>query len=204
MGTLILQTPQLGQSDATEEAKVASDFTTIQTWANGGIDTNNLAARAGITTSQLATGSSGPAAGTFSAWRRAALSIPNGSTLTAIPFDTEEWDASSWYDTTTGRFTPQIAGYYRLSGLAWVEALSVGEFDTLILCKNGVWWKALGGSYNEQFGTLVHFPGSVLVAANGTTDYFDVRIKHSHASALNLHVNDQPSTFFQGELIGAS
>ncbi len=55
MGTIALQVPQLGQSDATEEAKVASDFTALQALLNGNIDTNNLSPTAGITPGQLAT-----------------------------------------------------------------------------------------------------------------------------------------------------
>lgn len=43
MGQISLGVPTSGQSFATEGAKVATDMTTIQTWANGNVDSNNIA-----------------------------------------------------------------------------------------------------------------------------------------------------------------
>lgn len=42
MGTLALQIPQIGSLNQTEAPKIASDFTTLQTWANGNVDDSNL------------------------------------------------------------------------------------------------------------------------------------------------------------------
>ena len=44
MGSISLQTPLVGQPNATEDPKVATDFTTLQTWANGNIDAINMSA----------------------------------------------------------------------------------------------------------------------------------------------------------------
>lgn len=54
MGQISLSIPQVGQSEATEEPKIASDLTILQTLVNGNIDTNNLSPTAGITAAQLA------------------------------------------------------------------------------------------------------------------------------------------------------
>jgi hypothetical protein len=43
MGQISLQIPQAGQFFSTEGAKVATDLTTIQTWANGNVDSSNVA-----------------------------------------------------------------------------------------------------------------------------------------------------------------
>lgn len=210
MAQLSLRTPTIGQPDSTEEPKVVDNFTAISTWANGRIATDNLeatagilgtqlAAAAGITATQMGAGTSGLAAESFSAWRRTALSIPNGRT-TVVPFEVEEWDVSSRYDTTTGRFTPQVAGYYRLSALAVVAGLGAGEAQDVVLQKNGAQFKELARYTDTPTGFAA---GSATVLANGTTDYFDVVTFHTHASSLNLNVG-QVVCYFQGELIGRS
>jgi len=53
MGQISLETANIGQSDSTEEPKLVRNFTVLQTWANGNIDTNNLAPAAGIRAAQL-------------------------------------------------------------------------------------------------------------------------------------------------------
>lgn len=42
MGQISLQIPQSGQPNSSEDPKVATDLTTIQTWANGNIDSTNV------------------------------------------------------------------------------------------------------------------------------------------------------------------
>ena len=53
MGTISLQIPQANLPNSTEDAKVASDLTTLQTLVNGNIDHNNINASAGILFSQI-------------------------------------------------------------------------------------------------------------------------------------------------------
>jgi microcystin-dependent protein len=54
VGFITLQIPQLGQSDATEEAKIVSDFTALQTAINGGLDVTNLSPTSSIGVANLA------------------------------------------------------------------------------------------------------------------------------------------------------
>ena len=54
MTQLTLQIPVVGQSDSTEDPKVANSLTSIQSWANGNIDHTNLSNSAGILPAQLA------------------------------------------------------------------------------------------------------------------------------------------------------
>ena len=46
MGNISLNIPQVGLSDSTEDPKIATNFTTIQTAINGNLDATNLAASA--------------------------------------------------------------------------------------------------------------------------------------------------------------
>src|SRR4051794_11365664 len=76
--------------------------------AQRGIDDSNVAAAAAIKESKLANGATGLAIGTFSAYRAAVVSLGVASPA-FTPMDTEEFDVSSWHDTATGRYTPQVA-----------------------------------------------------------------------------------------------
>jgi hypothetical protein len=44
MGTISLQSPQIGQPDTTEDVKIQNNFTTLQTVINGNLDSANLSA----------------------------------------------------------------------------------------------------------------------------------------------------------------
>jgi hypothetical protein len=65
MGQISLSIPQVGQPDSTEEPKIANDLTLIENAINGNLDTNNLAAAAGIVKAQLASDVAEPAFSTY-------------------------------------------------------------------------------------------------------------------------------------------
>ena len=56
MGTISLSIPVAGQPNSSEDAKIASDLTAIQTLLNGNLDTNNLSSSANIAATQIAGG----------------------------------------------------------------------------------------------------------------------------------------------------
>jgi hypothetical protein len=177
-------------------------ITSLQAVINS-LDDANLSATAGIQQSKLANGATGLAIGAFSAYRNAAISITTGS---IVPFDTEEWDVSGWHDTATnvGRFTPQVAGYYRLSWMVHAGGpLAVNNWWKASLRKNGV--LAKGGSVAWQVTTaaLINSTGTAIVQANGTTDFFDVVVDHNQGVASAISPASA-TTYFQGELIGRS
>ncbi len=53
MGFITLQIPQLGQSDATEDAKIVSDLTALQALLNGQLDVTNLSPTSALAASNL-------------------------------------------------------------------------------------------------------------------------------------------------------
>lgn len=118
---------------------------------------------------------------------------PPGTDYSAIP---ERFDSSGWYDPATGRYSPKVAGYYQLQASTYVLT-SVSTSLQLTIMKNN----------NEFVRYQYAFPSSgypaatlpVVVQANGTTDYFWVRMRFSIASAGSL---EQVS--FSGFLIGRS
>lgn len=146
----------------------------------------------------MAAGALGPSKGVFSAYRAAALTRTSAQT---ILYDTEERDVSSWYDPVTGRFTPQVAGYYSLKAAIGCTP-GLDQYAQLGVRKNGadhkygamVWGRGSGAAY------AVVAPD---VQANGTTDFFDVIFYTSAAVAVTVSVG-LANCYFQGHLIGRS
>jgi hypothetical protein len=156
---------------------------------------------AALTEAKMAAGATGLAKGSFSVYRSTNAATSVGPAV--IVFDVESgnagvWDASGWYDPVTGRFTPQLAGRFRLGAGAQFNPIA-GASQTLELYKNGAVAKRLG-SDGFVSGTIgLHLSGSATVEANGTTDFFDVRWSGSSA---NAPLGGAHLTYFQGELIG--
>lgn len=140
------------------------------------------------------------AVGSFSAYRNSALSISTGG---AITFDTEEWDVSSWFDTSTGVFTPQLAGYYRLNAFCiFPHTITSAQSWQVVIQKNAGDHRYLildtNNSVEPRSG------GTCLVVANGTTDAFKVVGYHSLAGSQSIAAGGQASNYFQGEFVGTA
>lgn len=168
---------------------------------DGSVTAPKLATGA-VTLLKTATGSNGLAAGCFSAYRNAALNSPAASTA-VITFDAEEFDVSGWYDTATGRFTPQSPGYYRLNAAVRLASVAAGTGWRLQIAKNGTAFRELLGQYRVTTASQpISVGGSTIVQANGTTDYFTVILESTDgAQAITVAAR---YTYFQGELVGLS
>jgi hypothetical protein len=76
----------------------------------------------------------------------------------------------------TGRYTPRLAGYYRLSSIVAL-AHAGGAAVAVYVFKNGALHRTLaayGGSPNGNY-----YGGDAIVYANGSTDFFDIRVWHN-------------------------
>lgn len=183
-------------------ADIQGEFIDLRTFLNGNISDINLSSSAAINENKLANGSSGMAKGVFNAYRNAAYSVTSNTNLV---FDTELFDVSGWFDPTTGRYTPQVAGYYQLS---WtVNALNGQGTDMAWLTfirKSGTTLIA-SGTPGVQRGsaTGAGSGGSAVVVANGSTDYFEINVQHSLGVSAGIQPGQQ-WTYFCGHLIGRS
>ena len=126
----------------------------------------------------------------FSAYQSSAQT-PSAGTWTKIQYQTEEFDTSSCFDNATNyRFTPNVAGYYQISGRA--ENGSAFNVMTLSIYKNGSPFK------NSSYGsTMAGVQVSALIYFNGSTDYVEAYLNQSSANAL---VATPAGTYFQGFL----
>jgi hypothetical protein len=156
-----------------------------------GVSTVNLA-NGSVTQNILANGvaGTGPA---FSAYQSIAQSLSAGVTSKLL-FQTEDFDTANCFASST--FTPNVAGYYQVSGGVQVSGSSV---SLPILYKNG---SALRyGSYQGIAMTSPINVFSALVYMNGTTDYLDF---YGNSNATVNTIANAASTFFAAAMVRAA
>jgi hypothetical protein len=136
---------------------------------------------------------SAPSAKAFRAYRATAQTLTS-ATFTKIQLATETFDTDNWFDSTTNyRFTPQTAGYYRLSANITFNASTrtIG-----MIYKNGT----------EALRFIDGYPmysanGTDVFYMNGTTDYIEL---YAYVTGGSLQVlGDTTWTVLSGEFIGA-
>jgi hypothetical protein len=125
----------------------------------------------------------------FSAYQSTLQSLSVG--YNKISFQTEEFDTTNAYDSTsTYRFTPQVAGYYQVSGSV---GYATGTLEVVVcLYKNGSNIKR--GNDNIGFTSIL----STLVYLNGTTDYLEL---YGYSSGVQNSAANSTTTYFQAALI---
>ena len=107
---------------------------------------------------------------------------PGSYANTVVKYDTAVTDSTGWYDNTTGRFTPTVAGWYQVSAGARVYGGSAAAEGYFTLFKN-VNQIAMVGGIGNVFGFI-----SILVYFNGSTDYI------SFCSNMNAAVTNAQSS----------
>lgn len=144
-----------------------------------------------LTTATAGVPIGGPA---FSAYKSVDQPLTN-ATKTKITFEIESFDTNSNY--ASSRFTPTVAGFYQLSaGISWAGAAS--GVGIVFLDKNGGQFKV--GSTDPLDFTANTSVLSVLVYANGTTDYFEIYGTQHSGVTLNA-VSGESFTYFTGCLV---
>jgi hypothetical protein len=130
----------------------------------------------------------------FRATKSANQTIAN-ATGTKVTFPNEDFDTSSCYDTSTSRFTPNVAGKYFVGAqVRWDTGTDIDIADTDIY-KNG------SVHQNGRFSNIRYnnwFIGSI-VTMNGTTDYIEIFVTHTVGG--NLDVYSDGHQFFAYKLI---
>jgi len=103
-----------------------------------------------------------------------------GSLATAIfLFQTEIKDVYNTYDSSIGKFIPNVAGWYEVNVNALFNiAASISNYTIeMALYKNGVFLIMLHTSYPYNGASeILKMDGDYIFEANGTTDYFEIRL----------------------------
>ena len=89
-------------------------------------------------------------------------------------------DTGNWFNTTTGRYTPQVAGYYSVSatGIYYSSAITATYVGVDII-RNGVVYTGVSNGVTGGFPAM---EVTSLVYLNGTNDYISVGLRHNAAS----------------------
>ena len=122
--------------------------------------------------------------------------IPSNSVVTKCALDTKVIDTANCFNTSTYRFTPNVAGYYFISGA--VAGYSTGTSLTAavtLIYKNGA--IVAGAQINGTSNDLVLQPSiSQIVYLNGSTDYVELYglVTASASSQLFIGTTQQYTT----------
>ena len=109
----------------------------------------------------------------FSAYANTNSSFTS-STFAKININTKIFDTASAFDNTTNyRFTPQVAGYYQVNGVARIQT-TAGTLVQIAIYKNGSIYCA-GSLLNFAVGSNSNeITVSEIVYLNGSTDYIEL------------------------------
>jgi len=126
------------------------------------------------------------------------------SSYTKIQFNSEQWDTNDAYDATTNyRFTPAIAGKYRINSTVMLQNIATaGNRIQYVIYKNGSFFAMVGddgpstGSGADPTLTI-----SIDIEFN-TTDYVEMWIYHNSGTG-SKDISSAYSFFSGCKLIGA-
>ena len=119
----------------------------------------------------------GPA---FSAYNGSNITCTTG-TSTKIIFDTERFDTANCYNSSTGRFTPTVPGYYQFNAAVYSGDAPGTSF--IKIQKNG-------SDYTrgaQVAGANYQFTLSVMMYLNGTTDYVECYFDNNKGSTITIN-----------------
>ena len=154
-----------------------------------------------VTQSKLGAGvaGNGPA---FSAYMSTSPSWANG-VITKVPINTEEFDTANCFDSTTNyRFTPNVAGYYQVTGgLSFGNIAGTGA-GYLYIYKNGSEFKR-GTTPSLNVANFTETLASALIYMNGTTDYLELYGVQTSGSSLTQN-GGANLTYFQAVMVRAA
>jgi hypothetical protein len=138
----------------------------------------------------------GPA---FSAYVSSAQTVASGSDV-KITFQSKYFDTATTFDNTTNyRFTPNVAGYYQISSCVTFTG-NLSNETILFLYKNGSRFARMCDLNGSTYGVN----GSILVYANGSTDYFEIYVKQNTGSNQTTNASGETSPYFTGCLVKAA
>jgi len=129
----------------------------------------------------------------FFAYRSSNQSIAS-DTWTKLQCDTEEFDSDNNYDNSTNyRFTPTTAGKYYLFAHGFLANSSI----YIAISKNGTRIATTRKSATDADNGIAI---SVILSANGSSDYFEAEVFHVEGSNLNTEAGER-RTHFGGFLL---
>ena len=135
---------------------------------------------------------------TFKAYKSASQTGNTANGSVKVTFETEVWDSDSCYDTSTSKFTPNLAGYYIITAQLEIAHTSTGARTMAVLWKNGATYAESAGSHGDS-NFYPSSRGTWIVPMNGTTDYVEAySYGTNNGSAYDFATNTVYRCTFEG------
>ena len=125
----------------------------------------------------------------------------SANTWTKVNLATESFDTDSCFDTSTYRFTPNVAGYYQVNGSIMHNHSGTTTVALTSVYKNGS-SMFLTEWANWSFGSGNSINCSDIVYMNGSTDYLEL-YGYSGSSSATFN-REQGNTFLSASLVRAA
>lgn len=126
-----------------------------------------------------------------------------GTTFTEVPMNAEDLDVTSNFSTSTGRFTPNVAGWYSFSAAVGLRSLGDQLTEHVMIAKNGdtagsTWPRFWSRTKQSGSGEVQGVVSEVMFYLNGSTDYVSVFVWNSGGTT---NITAAPNTWFTGRLV---
>jgi hypothetical protein len=126
------------------------------------------------------------------------------STWTKVTINSKTYDLDTSFDATTNsRFTPSVAGYYKLSGTVTLSSAPAGAGFVCAIYKNSSSVAISGFKYipSGASGNAIGASVEDLIYFNGTTDYAELYMWISSVASTVVLNSDSTYTHFDGHFI---
>ena len=182
--------------------ELASNSVTTAKIADSNVTTAKIL-DANVTQAKLGTNvaGNGPA---FAAYLSSNQIFSNDGSATTIGINTKIFDTASCFNTSTYRFTPNVAGYYQINASIQIDNNAVGSLGVIfaVIRKNGGSNGDIGitSIQSAQFSSML-MSGSNLIYLNGSTDYVDLHaVVVGGSSTSPMIVGGPTRTYMSGFL----
>jgi len=140
----------------------------------------------------------GPA---FSAYANASAQTITTGSQQKVLFQVEEFDTDNCY--ANSRFTPNVEGYYQLNAQVRLDGVSGTGEMMIVIYKNTTEHKRGTNQQGTQIAAnFWAMTVSSLVYANGTTDYFEIRVQQGSGGNVTVTAVNSPNiTWFNGAMV---
>ena len=135
---------------------------------------------------------------------------PSNDVTTLVTFDVEKFDTASAYNTSTGKFQPQVAGKYfiygSIGGLSNTNNGNLLKTATMIYLNGSIYRVAdfFGESNQGVLHKRMSMPIASILTLNGSSDYVQLygNIQTYTGGDVNIDAGDD-KTFFGAYRIGS-
>jgi ActR/RegA family two-component response regulator len=151
-----------------------------------GVSSTGLTTAQTVTQSAIGTNVAGTGPAMY-ATTNYATTINNNTTTAFTTYTSVSFDTASAFNSTTGKFTPQVAGYYQVNVTADFGNNGVGAASsiTAVVYKNAT--VILSSGYASSATSYSACTASALIYLNGSTDYVQAAgFQNSGGTASNV------------------